>query len=108
MAKDFINPEYIRWCCEKMKEAANSLRYPIEIEAITRTYCVPSMWPHGGRGLKLDYCPWCKKALPDLEKKRTDILEKEYGVKITDDIFKDDPKIPNDFYDERWWVKRGL
>lgn len=108
MAKDFIQPKYINWCCSKMEEAVYSLQFPIELEIITRTFCVSSMWPYGGRGLKLDYCPWCAKPLPDLEEKRWEILETEYGVQRSDDIYKADPKIPSEFYTEDWWVKRGL
>lgn len=108
MTKDYINPKLIDWCCQKMHSAIDSMVYPIDLELVTRTYYIPSMWPHGDPWLKVDFCPWCTTALPDLEEIRWEILEKEYGVTRANDIWTADPKIPSEFYCEDWWIERGL
>lgn len=103
MKKLFTHSDYITWCCEDMQTWMHDNRFPLDLGVATRTFFLPEVWPHEGPGLRINFCPWCGKPLPTLQEKRWEILEKEYNI---ENFF--DPRIPEEFNTEEWWVKRGL
>ncbi len=49
----------------------------------------------------------CDNKLPrNLDNEWSKILREEYG--ITDPNFDDKDKVPEEFYTDEWWKKRGL
>lgn len=59
-------------------------------------------------GMLLDYCMFCGKKLPkSVRHEWHDILEEEYG--LDDPDAKDqEKKVPQEFWNDEWWKKRGL
>jgi hypothetical protein len=58
-------------------------------------------------GMLLNYCMFCGKKFPlSVRDEWFDILEKEYGLErpATGDI----KKVPQKFWTDEWWKKRGL
>lgn len=63
--------------------------------------------PNSTGGMLMDYCMCCGKKLPQsVRKKWYAILEEEYGLESPDE--EDEPKVPQEFWTDEWWKKRGL
>ncbi len=61
----------------------------------------------GNMGTDIRFCPYCGKKMPkELSDEWYDILEKEYGIK--DPIHCDKKQVPQEFWTDEWWKKRGL
>ena len=58
-------------------------------------------------GVLMDFCMFCGKELPmSLRKQWYAILEEEYGLESPDE--EDKKKVPQEFWTDEWWKKRGL
>ncbi len=63
--------------------------------------------PKSTGGMLMDYCMFCGKKLPkSVRSEWFGILEKEYGLEWPDS--KDKKKVPQEFWTDEWWKKRGL
>jgi hypothetical protein len=59
-------------------------------------------------GYVIDFCPFCGTKVPkSLTKKRSEILEREFGIDDPYDT-KQKKRIPQEFETDEWWKKRGL
>lgn len=55
----------------------------------------------------MDYCIACGQKLPlSLREQWFDILEYEYGLESPNE--EDENKVPQEFWTDEWWKKRGL
>ena len=58
-------------------------------------------------GFLIDYCMFCGKKLPtSVRDEWFDILEKEYGLESPNE--EDRKRVPQEFWTDEWWKKRGL
>lgn len=94
----------MHFCCEHMKSFVSNQRTSISYESIDRRFII-----EGDLALEMMYCPWCGKRLPkDLREEWFDTLEKEYGIETDIGEARDRKDIPEEFWTDEWWRKRGL
>lgn len=95
-----------RWCCERLEYATNSEELPVVYNAAFRTWGIEYRSGYGGGKLLLDYCPWCGERLPS---RLTDVwFDRMDSMGIDADLSMDNPAIPDEMRDERWWRSEGL
>jgi hypothetical protein len=93
-----------KFCCEDLLYVITNPRTSISYDPIDRRFCI-----EGDQGLKIDYCPWCAKKLPkDLREEWFETLEREYGIETDVGEARDRTDIPQEFWSDEWWKKRGL
>jgi hypothetical protein len=81
----------------------------LEYEPTTRSYhfLLYENNKYCGTRYQLKYCPWCGKKLPeDLCNQFEEIMEKEYGLTVSE--VNRGVDIPEEFKTDEWWKKRGL
>ena len=97
----------MKYCCDKMKYFVSQNKNVGDFNSDDIIYYAPQFDEYGivihdsGKSyIKMDYCPWCGRKLPDSKRNLWfDELEK-LGI--------DDPletKIPDDFISGKWWKK---
>jgi len=97
-----------------MENSMNDERIPIIYASSTREYYIPCILKSGKRdlstGIQLIYCPYCrKKQAQSLWNKLLRVLKKEYGLEISRaEFWKNNKRIPQEFFTDEWWKKRGL
>ena len=93
-------------CCEQMDHLLQDTRVQIGYIGMHREYFI-KLRP--SRAIQLiDYCPWCGQKLPKaLSAEWYEILESLLGEVIYELDYSDE-RIPEEFRDETWWIKRNL
>ena len=62
---------------------------------------------HGEFSSLINFCPFCgTKFLKELSDEWYEILAKEYGIESPS--YDDRDKVPQEFWTDEWWKKRGL
>lgn len=90
-------------CCTLMNQFQSDKRIPLDYSKKFREYSIPLINQNAQQVIL--FCPWCGKKLPgSLRSKYFNVLENEYNI---NDPF-DNDLIPEDFFDDTWWKKRGL
>jgi hypothetical protein len=101
------------YCCDTMQLWLQDLDCPLKYIAHLRFYSMSApksmvkkneVWP----GYTVQYCPNCGTQLPNhVVGEWMNILEKEYGI---DNPYNPKQKklIPQEFFTDKWWKKRGL
>jgi hypothetical protein len=95
-------------CCEALKRNINDCENHLYYSRKYRQYAICRV---GTTSITcIDYCPWCGIKMPkSLEDQWDEILEKEYGIVITEPWNKKQlSQIPDEFNSDEWWKKRGL
>ena len=109
--------EELKHCCEIMNAYAEKINNRDLIDYMPEIRSYSFLLHRNGKdiGLQHDfwYCPWCGTELPESVGDVWDeILEKEYGLKISDFFNEkgewDESRIPEEFKSDAWWKKRGL
>ena len=96
-------------CCENLTSALDESSAPFEYDPTERVYGINVLnGKNGSRGhsvIPIKYCPWCGKQLPKaLTNEHHDIL-----IDLFDDYDgSDDPRTPEEFKTDEWWISRGL
>jgi hypothetical protein len=105
------------FCCDKMRKEHKELR---DENLVDHSIIYDQRWrefaiyyneeaEQRDREMLTDIfcCPWCGTKLPtELADEWYDTLEKEYGIE--DPIVDDRDKVPQEFWTDEWWKKRGL
>ncbi len=96
-----------KFCCDNMTYYVKK-NSEINYDKIFRAFFLRLIWDeHNCTRQQLSYCPWCgSKLAKDLDGVWSKILREEYV--ITDPNFDDKDKVPEEFYTDEWWKKRGL
>jgi len=96
----------MKFCCLEIEEYTTHPDYPVKYKSEFREYGF-NLPPFNI--LSLDYCPWCGSKLPkDLRDEWFDTLEQEYDIETNIGEARDRKDIPNEFWSDEWWKKRGL
>ena len=94
----------VKHCCDKMTDAIReSMEKVIDYDMLTREYFLEI----NKLAYKMYFCPFCNHAFgKELVSEYFDILEKEYGIDCPD--LTNFSNVPEDFWTDAWWIKRGL
>lgn len=93
-------------CCKNMNHYVFENR-EIGYNMQYRRYTLRLSESENGTHQLLWYCPWCGSKLPkSLSNEWFVVLKSEYG--LSDPIFDDADKVPDEFKTDEWWRKRGL
>ena len=92
-------------CCDAMNSAITEEKI-IEYDMVDRSYGIL----FGKRSIRmLNFCPWCGNKLGKiLNNEIFSVLENEYGIKKEKADIYNFTNIPEEFWTDEWWKKRGL
>lgn len=94
----------MNFCCEDISYAVVNPRTSVTYKLIDRRFII-----EGDLALEMNYCPWCGTKFPkDLREEWFDTLEREYGIDTDIGEARDRTDIPEEFWSDEWWKKRGL
>lgn len=101
-------------CCETMERILERGDSALKYQDFTRSYYIEEVISTNGQisvgaSNGITYCPWCATKLPEpLFDELNEVLEKEYNLKP--DIWNTEKEqfIPQEFWTDEWWKKRGL
>ncbi|HEX4069227.1 MAG TPA: hypothetical protein VHX42_03960 [Candidatus Babeliales bacterium] len=102
----------IHHCCNFMQHFLDDVRMPILFSPVYKEYSIILLDQGKNKTDLLEreiipHCPWCGTHLrTDLRDKWYEILTKEYQIDPDDE--KQKKSIPQEFYSDEWWKKRGL
>ncbi len=88
-------------CCEEMQSALDGGEAAIEFIKKFREYGIPIL-DGGSSMLRIHFCPWCGKKLPETLRYRWVEELESLGFEPYDD------NIPEKFTDERWYQELKL
>jgi hypothetical protein len=92
-------------CCLTMDRGLISYADGLNYDKQYREYGIKI--PISAAFIAIDYCMFCGKELPSsLRHQWFDILEQEYGLESP--MEEDEDKVPQEFWTDEWWKKRGL
>jgi hypothetical protein len=92
------------YCCLTMDAGLSKEGAILYYDAQYREYGIDLL---SRGGMLIDYCMFCGKKLPiSVRRQWFDILEQEYGLESPAE--EDRKRVPQEFWTDEWWKKRGL
>lgn len=97
-------------CCEDMNQALADGRAAIRYSPKVREYSLPELGPESLVIHLIQFCPWCGDRLPTpLRRELFNEVHRLLGIEANISDFHDrNPDIPQEFFTDEWWRKRGL